>query len=75
MVTQSSAGQKGQACLQGLVQVPELVGIAHHVDCCDLPIVDLKGGRLEFAISFSGHEARQAVDQGGADQGRPVLAE
>ena len=56
-------------CLQRLVQVPELVGISHHVDRRHHPIVDLKSGRLQFAISFSGHEARQAVDQGGADQG------
>src|SRR5262245_4187241 len=57
------------------MQVPELVGIAHHVDCRDLAIVDLEGGCLEFAISFSSHEARQTVDQGGADQVRPVLTE
>ena len=54
----------------GSVQVPELLGIAHHVDRRDLAVLDLERGGLQLAVGLAGDEARQAVDEGGANQRR-----
>ena len=43
------------------MQMPQLVGIAHHVDRGDPAILDVECRRLQFAISLQCHETRQAA--------------
>jgi hypothetical protein len=33
------------------MQVPQLVGISHHIDCGNLSVRDFQRGRLEFTVS------------------------
>ena len=45
-----------------LLQMPQLVGIAHHVDRGDPAILDVECRRLQFAISLQCHETRPAIE-------------
>jgi hypothetical protein len=45
-----------------LMQMPQLVGIAHHVDRGDPAILDVECRRLQFVISLQCHEIRQAIE-------------
>ena len=39
------------------MQMPQLVGVPHHVDRGDLSILDFERGRLKLAISLQSDEA------------------
>jgi hypothetical protein len=51
------------------MQMPQLVGIAHHIDRGDPSILDVECRRLQFAIGLQRHETRQAIDEACADEG------
>ena len=57
------------------MQMPQLVGVPHHIDRCDLSVLDFERGRLEFAIGFERDETGQSVDETGTNKFRPVLPE
>ena len=52
------------------MQMPQLVGIAHHIDRGDPAILDVECRRLQFAIGLQCHETRQAIDEACADEFR-----
>ena len=35
-----------------LVQMSQLVGVSHHIDCRDFSVIDFECGRLEFTVRF-----------------------
>ena len=41
-----------------LVQMPQLIWVAHHIDRCDFFVLDFERGRLEFPIGFQCDEPR-----------------
>src|SRR5262245_48307846 len=57
-----------------LVQMPQFVGVSHHVDGRDLAVLDVERGSLKLAIGLQRDEAWQAVDEAYANQRRAVLA-
>lgn len=55
------------------MQMPQLVGIPHHIDRRDLSVFDFECGRLEFTIGFQCHETLQSVDETGTNQLRAAF--
>src|ERR1700722_533804 len=58
-----------------LLQMPQLIWVAHHIDCRDLFVLDFDSGRLEFSIGFQRNETRQSVDETSTNKLRFVFAE
>ena len=58
-----------------LMQMPQLVGIAHHIDRGDPAVLDVECRRLQFAIGLQCHETRQAIDEACADEFRLMRLE
>ena len=58
-----------------LMQMPQLVGISHDVDCGDLSVLDFERGRLELAVGLQRDEAGQSIDESGTHEFRAVLPE
>jgi polyisoprenoid-binding protein YceI len=58
-----------------LVQMPQLVRVSHHIDCCDLVVFDFERGRREFTIGFHCDEPGQAVDETKTNEFRVILME
>jgi hypothetical protein len=44
------------------MQMPQLIGVAHHIDGSDPAILDVERGRLELAVSLARDETGQAAD-------------
>lgn len=40
------------------MHMPQLVGVAHHIDADDLAVLDLQRGGLQLAVSLAGDETR-----------------
>ena len=55
----AGAGCDGSECC--LMQMPQLVGVPHHIDCRDLSVLDVECSRLKFAVGLHGDESRQSV--------------
>src|SRR5260221_14453334 len=55
--------------------MPQLVGVPHHIDRCDLSVLDFERGRLKFTVGLQGDESRQSVDESGANKFRVILPE
>jgi hypothetical protein len=53
--------------------MPQLVGVSHHVDGCDLSVLDVERGRLKLAIGLERDETGQTVDETGTDKLRAAL--
>src|SRR5579885_1204245 len=64
-----------EAHAASLVQMPELVWIAHHVNGGDLAVFDLERGGLQLAVGLARDEAGQAVDEASAHELRAVSLE
>src|SRR5712671_1943616 len=64
-------GARPNPSMQGVGDVPELVGVAHDIDGDDAAMLDLQGGGLENAAPLDGDEPRQAVDKAIAHEARP----
>ena len=58
-----------------LMQMPQLVGVPHHIDCCDLSVLDFERGRLKLTIGLLGDEARQSIDESGTHKLRAIHLE
>ena len=56
-----------------LMQMPQLVGISHHIDCGDLSVLDFERGRLKFAVGLQRDETGQSVDEAGTHEFRAIL--
>lgn len=56
--------------------MPQLVGIAHHIDRSQRALLDEQCGRLKQDVRLAGDETEQIVDVGVADQplARALLA-
>src|SRR5215813_7266178 len=55
--------------------MPQLVGVSHHIDCCDLSVLDFKRGRLKFTIGLQRDETGQSVEETGTNKFRAILPE
>src|ERR1700704_684411 len=58
-----------------LVQMPQLVGVPHHIDCRDLSVLDCERGRRKFTIGLERDETGQSVDETGTNKFRTILPE
>jgi hypothetical protein len=57
------------------MQMPQLVGVSHHVDGCDFSVLDVERGRLKLAIGLQRDDAGQTVDETGTNKLRAALPE
>lgn len=57
------------------MQMPQLVRVPHHIDCCDLSVLDFERRRLKFAIGFQRDETGQSVDKTGTNKFRTIFVE
>jgi hypothetical protein len=53
--------------------VREFVGIADDIDRANPPLFDIERGGLEALVGIIADVTRQAVDDGGTDDYRPML--
>jgi hypothetical protein len=50
------------------MQVSQLVGVSHHIDCNDFFAFDFERSRLQFAIGLQCYETGQSVDEAGTNK-------
>ena len=55
-------------CCCVLAQMPQLVGIPHHIDCGDLSVLDFERGCLKFTVGLQRYKAGQSVDKTGTNK-------
>ena len=63
------------ALFGSLMQMLQLVGVPHHINCCDLPVFDFERGRLKFAIGLLCDDTGQSVEEAGTNKLRAILRE
>src|SRR6478609_5708918 len=57
------------------MQMLQLVGVPHHIDCGNLPVLDFERGGRYLTIGLERDETRQSVDETGTNKFGSILPE